>query len=524
MAFRGVTADLPLGVDGLTGTHNHATARASQLLRANNVTYEDGTLRKEGGSTKYNSSAITGAPAIVGGWDWFPAEGVQRMVVLCDDGKLYKDTGDGSFSVTLKTGLTVSNVVPVFVEGGQEAGASDRKLFVFTGKNDVQVLTADGATTSTIATPPSDWSGIGQPTTGAIHEGRLWGFKGHIAYYSTPDDHEDFQGSGSGSLLIYPGEGEKIIWSTAFGPYLVVVKFPRGIYLIDTSSVTVSNWRVNRITREIGMISPLAGVVVDSDILIMDLTGDLYALSSLSEQSDVRSRNLGQIADLQPYMRSNTNAAQYGKVQAVYYAAKRRAEFAIAGSGSSVNNTRLVVDFNRPDLPRFRHSDYVTCEALWLRKDANSIPRPVGGDDAGFVRLLDRETRAHDDAGYAGEAQTTYTDFGYLDMSMATKRKNAAFLELLYEPKGAWDLSVQVLWDGATAQTLTFGMGGNGAVLGAFVLGTDKLGTDQVVSTRKRMIGSGRRLSLLLSNSGNGQDFSIARALVGFTPGDERGT
>jgi hypothetical protein len=526
MAYEGLTAPLPIGPEGLTGSKNLATVRPTQLLRARNITQENGTIQKEPGTTLYTGSAIDSGATIMGGWDWWPSEGVQRSIVLTSNGKLLKDAGAGTYPTTLASGLSVANVVPVFVEGGQEAGASNRKLFVFTGKNAVQVLSADGATTTAISLPPADWSGAGQPVTGLNHEGRLWGFKGHFGYYSTTTDHEDLQGSGSGTIAIYPGEGEAIVQSFVFGPYIVVVKRPAGIYLLDTTSPTIASWKVSRITRQIGGAGPLSYAVVDGDAIVVDVSGEFYALSSVSERSDVRPRSLTQEAFFSPFIRENTNPAQYGKIVGIYYPGKRQAWFAVAGAGSSVNNTRIKMDFSLPDLGRFGFGDFVTCEALWLTKDSNNVPRPWGGDNAGKVRRLDQMALSHDSSGYIGEFQTPYVTAQQITgaAELRGRRMLLDFLELVFEPKGDWDLSVDVLLDGELSQTLAFNMGGtSGAILGSTTtLDTDfYLGGDSVTSLRKRITGSARRISILGRNSGSGQDFSVAEAYLSFRPGDE---
>lgn len=522
MSYRGQVVELPLGVDGLTGTKNLSNVRPGQLLRATNITYENGTLQKEGGTSKYNSTVIGGAPSVIGGWDWHPTIGTQRMVVMTSDGDLLKDTGGGDFTVTLDTGLTASDVVPVFVDGGQEALANDRKLFVFTGKNAVQVLAADGATTADISTPPADWSGATQPKTGVIHEGRLWGFLRNRAYYSLATNHEDFTTADAGDLAIFPGESEEIIGAQSFRGLLVVWKKPTGVYLIDTSSPTLSEWRVTRMSSSTGLASPLAAIQVDSDVLFVDQNVNFHLLSGVDEFGDITSRNLSQISDMGPFLRENINLNMTGNMRGIYYPAKREAHFATAGAGSTTNTRRIVVDFNRLDKPRFRFSTRDTAESLWLRKDSDGIPRPVYGDDAGFVRDMDKSSRSHDGAGYNGEWQTPHSDFSELDPKLGTRRKNGQFLEAVIEPTGNFNLSVDILWDGVVTQTVTFNLGESGSSLGSFVLDTDVLAGDSVLNKKARITGSGRRFSIIGRNNGDGQDFSNARMYLHFKVGGGR--
>jgi hypothetical protein len=523
MSYTGQVAELPLGPDGLTGSKNLSQVRPTQLLKANAITYENGTLQKEPGTALYTPSAIDSGAAIQGGWDWWPLTGVQRSVVVTGSGKALKDDGSGAYGTTLANGLTVASVVPVFVEGGKEDAAGDRKLFLFTGKNQVKVLAADGATMPSIATPPADWAAGSFPKTGVNHEGRLWGFMGHLAYYSRTSDHEDFVGAGSGTVAVYPGEGEEIACSFVFGSYIIVGKQPAGWYLIDTSDPSVANWKVQRLTRQIGAAGPLAYAVVDGDAIVVDVSGELFLLSTVTVPTDVRPSSLTEDAVFSPFLRENTGPAQYFKIQGIYYPGKRQVWFAIAGFGSSINNARIKLDFNGK--PRFAFSSFVTCESLWLAKDANNIPRPVAGDNTGLVRTLDQPGRLHDGAGYQGEFQTAHASAGQLfgDPRLGVKNMNGDFLELVFEPVGEWDLSVTYFWDGVEEETLQFGMGAaGGCVLGTWELGTDKLGGDQVKNLKQRITGNGRRFSLLARNNGAGQDFSIASAYLYARIGDER--
>lgn len=523
MAFSGDIAELILGIDGFTGTKNQAIVGPQQLLVSENLTYENGTLQKEGGSSKYNSTAITGEPTIQGGWDWFPTDGTQRMVVLLSDGTLKKDTGGGDFTVTLASGLSVADVVGVFVEGGKELAANDRKLFLFTGKNDVQVLAADGATTTAISAPPSDWSGSNQPMTGAIHENRLCAAGNtndpHRVYMSLPTDHEDFTGTPL-SFAVYPGEGIKIVQVISFKGLLIVFKFPRGIYLIDTSNSDTTKWRITKHSTSIGGVSPLGATMIDDDIIFIDPTGSFHLISAIQQFGNIGSRNLSDIAQFDVFMRNDANLAELPRTQCIYYVAKRIAMF-IASSSGTTYDRKYIVDFNRSDLPRFTTSTKDINRAIWLREDATGIARPTTGDTSGFVWNLDRDNRSVDGSGYQGKFQSPHLDLSHLDPKLGAVDKNGKFLELVVEPVGNWDLSVDILWDDVVSETITFNMGSSGSTLGAFVLGTDVLSGSNLINKRRRIHGKGRRISLVGRNNGDGQDFSIAKFYLLFTRGSD---
>jgi hypothetical protein len=187
-----------------------------------------------------------------------------------------------------------------------------------------------------------------------------------------------------------------------------------------------------------------------------------------------------------------------------------------------VNSARLVVDLLRLDKPRFRYSDRDVCESLWMRLDSNNVSRPTSGDDAGTVWLMDQAARTKNGQPYSANFRTSNTDLSFIDPGLATKRKLGDFLELVVEPKGNWNLNVDIIWDGIVRQTIPFNMGTDGGQLGSFTLGTDMLGGDAVLNKRRRLAGSGIRFSMNCRNNGSGEDFSIARAYLSFRPSDER--
>lgn len=513
---------IPLGAEGLTGQRNIADVRPTQLIQAFNVGYDRGPVQKIGGAAKYNSTAITGTPKILSGHDWHPVEGTQRMVVMTDDGKVLRDTGDGSFGVTLKTGLSQSKKTGVFIDGGQETIGNNKKLFLFTGENVVQVVSGDGVTMADITLPPADWTGAGQPVTGVVHEGRLWGALSHRLYASDPDDHEDFSGSGALQFPLFPGVGDEIKALTSFKGALVVWKRPRGIYLLDTSSPTTGNWRSFPISEVIGIAGPRAFAAIDDDVAFIGTGGEIHLISAVDLFGNLGTRSLSSQLELDDVVTTEFSAPSAGFPMGVYYSAKRILMFALPGPGATQNTRIWTLDFNGRTAIRSAIIDRDIPVSLWLRRDINGVERPVNGDDVGFIRDLDQDSKSKDGAGYQSTFQTPHMDFSQIEPILGTIRKNGQFLELVAEPQGDWDVNVDVLWDGDLEETLTFNMGTSGGAIGSFILGTDKLGGQEVLNRRRRMSGSGRRLSLIFRNSGDGQDFSLSRAYVHFTPGSDQ--
>ncbi len=412
---------------------------------------------------------------------------------------------------------------PFFVGGGKEAAAGNRKLFVFTGTNVVQVLADDGATTAALATPPADWSGTNQPTFGFIYKSRLMAAGNandpHRLYYSTISNHEDFTGAGSGTLAIFPGEGEALTGGIVFSDYAILFKRPLGVYKVDMRDPTIANWKVEKLSSAVGLASPWAIVPIDNDILYIDSTGGIQSVEQSLSNMDVESRNLGQTSEFEPLFRSLVNPAALDQVRGVYYVAKREVHFAYPAGSSTINNSRLVLDLYRPDKIRFRNSTRDTCTALWLRRDANGVQRVLFGDDLGFVWQLDQSTYNKDGAAYLGRAVTVPTDLGYANPEYKGRRKNAAFLELVFEPLNTNSVTVTLTWDTLRTETIVFSPQARGAALGAFVLGTDQLGGATLSRLTRRVTGGGKYLSLTFQNNVVNEVFAIAKAYLYFTLG-----
>lgn len=534
MAFTGSYADIPIGQDGLNGANNLALVQTNQLIDARNISLAGGALTKEGGATNFNSSAIGSGASIIGGHDWWPGSSLQRAIVLASNGAAYRDTGSGAFGTTLTTGKNWSTSnVPVFAEGGREASGNNTKLFIATGSDQVQVLSGDGTSLADISstTRPSDWASS-YPRFVFQHEGRLWAGGNanfpYMLYYSLASDFENFTTGDIGLprlINVWPGEGEYLAAGTSFRGYGVVWKYPRGIYLIDTSDPDQQQWKAVVISRSIGIASSRAWCQVEGDILFMDASGSFHLLSAVSEFADIRASNISQRVWLDEWVRRNVNLAQLTNVQAAYYPSKREAHFAVAGAGATTNSMRIIWDFNA-QLPRAHYSNLVTAQSVWTYLDSNGTPRLRTGSNTGYVRNMDQSGKTLNGGAYESYFRSANVDFSDLgggnNPELSARRKNGRFLEVVVEPTGNWDMTVECYHDGDLAETLTFNQGSTGVALGTFVLGTNTLGGSTILNKKRRMTGSWRRISLAGRNSGAGQDFSISRFIVHFALGSDR--
>ena len=306
----------------------------------------------------------------------------------------------------------------------------------------------------------------------------------------------------------------------SFKGFLFLAKKPYGLYVVDTRDPDPGVWKVQRLSHRVGGVGPNAVTLVDNDIMYLSPEGKLHLVSRTTDE-DFGNQDISSDDRINVWMRTNANFAQLYNARMVYYAHKKEVHIAFAGAGDTNNTRRLIVDANDPHRLRSRTSDRDTAESPWLRQKSSIYKLAMGGP-TGFVWDMDTTTYNKDSAAYTSEFQTTHSDLSHLDPSLSKRRKNGKWLEFVLEPKGNHNINVDVYWDGNLHETIAVNMGSGQAALGTFVLGTDTLAGNEVLTRRKRITGSGIRFSMGVRQTTANQNFSIAGARLHFKPGNER--
>jgi len=299
---------------------------------------------------------------------------------------------------------------------------------------------------------------------------------------------------------------------------LIVWKYPRGIYQVDTRDPDPTQWSVYRLTLAWGAINSATQANIGNDVFFLDPQGEFQLLSAAQELGETRGQSLSSALQLQEWIRSHVNLNAIRRSRMAYYARRQQVHVGVCTPETDLNDLRLVWDFSRPDRPRMTESPRDGCTALWVARDPIE-QRLAAGDAFGFVWILDWPGTTRDGLGYDGRLQTMWSDLG-----AGTRRKNAQFLTLEFAPVGNWQVDVKVWWDGQIVNTIPVQLTSPvGLYLGSWILGTNVLGASNTISRKRiRLTGGGHRMSLEVGNAQPNQDFALAHAYLEFTLSDER--
>lgn len=445
----------------------------------------------------------------------------ERLVTATSDGNLYMDQNTGLADdidfLNIKTGLVPSLVPGKFVLGGRENGpATKRKLFWFSGRDIVQVITSSAGVLSdaNIALPPADWTGFNQPVSGVFsgNSNRLVGFgninDGHRLYFSSATNHEDFTTTPL-TVEVYSGIGNQIWCGISFGGLLMFWKYPRGIFMIDDSDTTAPI--VRRKSEALGCApSPHAVLPIDDDVLFLAANGTFHLLSAVDTLSGTRASDLSYRLGISKWIRDHVNLVRLNQVVSVWYPHKKQAYFGVPSTDSNVCDLTLKFDFGGVDTGqdvRFSYSRRDTPGAFAVRRSADpdlhdAVERPINGE-GGLVYLMDREARNKAGQPYIGLFQTPFLDFSYVDPKCRTRHKIPEHLEMVFEPVDAGTLVVQPVVDGKNR-------------------GTPLAYSPTNMRERQRIgVSKGHTISFIGSESTLNGDFAIDDIIMSFNIGDE---
>lgn len=525
MGYEGQIATISLGKAGMWTDSPQSDVPATFLLRAVNCQLSDDKIEKEGGSQRWNSTVY--ANPIIALRDFWPSQVIQRILVVTSDGSVYKMPdyftntlvpASGAAPALLNTSAEVSILL-----GGNEVAGNNRKAFILTGNDPIQVISGDGAVRTNIASGATDWSGNNQPFSGFFHRNRFLAFGNkndpHRVYASSATNHEDFTTTPN-SFSVYPGEGERIVFGFVFRTRAYVVKYPRGIYQLNDEDASSANWFFQKLLDDFGGCGPHGGVPTVDDYLLANEYGSISSLKAAFIFGDVVSSDIFHALKVYNFADNEIRKDALSNRHMVYYPSKKTV-LATFQSNSNYRNDRICrMDYklapNQPPKISWSIKDQPNC--LTLIKDSSMVERPFYGADDGYIYQLDVPDRwvgdqAGDETGYELQAFTPAMDFGQGNVLIAQQNKTFDFVEMEYEPCGDWDLLTDIYIDGRFYRTLRFNMGGR-SNLDTFNLDIDSVDDGTSITKRLPCGGLGKKIALRFRQDGVGQNVKLTAVRI----------
>jgi hypothetical protein len=570
--YRGQNILIPLGGGGLQTDIPQNRIAPTKLIEAENITLVNGYLEKSPGSKRWNQfNKNTGSTTVPNGIAAFaefnPSSGNQRIIALANDGLVYKfNSPYVRVQVTPQTGApSPLNMTrqPHITVAGNETATKARKVFIFSGLSQIQVIEGDNDTYRPIANPALDWASS-YPTFGLVYRSRLWCFGNpnlpDFLYASEFANFENFTPSSPAKPTdfrffdIFPGEGSGISGAFVFKNRLFVCKRPRGLFQLNDDDPNPDFWYFTRVNEDFGLASPHSIAQVFDDALMFNSQGTVTLLSAAFQLGDIESADLFNNSAVERYFRQLVSGYGLPDTKAMYYPDKKQVYFSIQSKSGDRADTIAVIDLfgkegqiyiNNKDDPNFFN----------LITDDSGISRPhYCSDDGNIYNIDSRNTLAKNyEAGpyiyddywediytelsplvgtvYEMVAQTPHMDFGFADPNVATRTKKFDFLELSFQPTGDWVVYADIYIDSEYKETIQFNLNRDRplapivappSVINGFQLDVDRLDGDFPKSVRKPLHGQGRTISVKFRSNGYAQDIKLQSIMVYFRVSDER--
>ena len=438
------------------------------------------------------SSATSGTSNVVFNADSAAAAGRtiwhgQRLVWACQNGAVYKygerSSAAAPTSLLAAGSLSVGAMSGKFLPCGMEATGSTAKLLYMNGYDTVQVLLSDGATMAAISNPNTDWSTGNTPVNGVVHQGRVFlvGARDNpfTVYGSDPADHQDYRAANTATnrYQIDSSLGDRIWCLASFQGLLWFWKHPVGIFYLDDSDLSVSNWYVATKSRALGCAqSPHAVLPIDDDIMFLDAHGQFHLISAVATLGGIRDSNLTEAMGLTDYFRYRLHRGRLDTICSVWDPTNKIAYWGLPTYGSYFPTDLVSFDFSKSTreggLPKFSVNNRDCPLALLMTRQTGttSVGRQfvtVAEPGQRFTQIGIPNTSSTKQAAsaqipYLTMYQTPYMDFRWLDSSLEFKRKIFDALEITFQPfvgvsdDQSGDITVEVWIDGSFRQSMAF--------------------------------------------------------------------
>lgn len=513
MGYAGQSFQIAFDSSALNGNKNIDKIPPNGLLIARNVNLHEGGISTRGGTSKDNSTAVSGAPRIMGLYYFRLKNGNDFKVFAGNDGKVYRNS-----TTTIRTGGSTSNKYSF--------ETFENNLYIVDGATRPQRWNGAAASTSSMTTVSSDWSGSDWPDQIIKHgygaSERAWAkgvptFREGV-YYSVNGDGDDFGSAGSGKISIETSDGFGVVGLVEFGDTLMAFGKNRA-YLIDDTSTSTSNWGYVAAQWTGGVANHRLIVKTDNDVYCMTEDGEIYSVTAAQSYGDYRKASLVRPSHMDRWIQDNVRLSFIDDFNATYDPVTRSIKWFVVRNGETQVDTALVYFIDRPpeiawtvhDNQDYNSGYSASCSAL-IRVGTGDY-EVWTGDYSGFVWKLEQSNANDDGNGYYNGVKTPNNAF---DNPRISKHFRSG--RIVTEPKGSYSVNVRYWVDGVEQTSTTVSLAGTGSVFGTGQFGTAVFGGEDLIDSSYELGVVGKRLQREYYLNTANQEFYLSSDILDFKP------
>lgn len=470
--------------------------RVPFLTRAENIFYGSaGQISKIGGISKYNASTIESGEEIRGLFEYVrigTGGSPTRKKVVVAGTKILADSNNGTFASIIAS--RQNDTTPHFCV------FNDTLIMASDNTSDVPKKWDQTTAADLGGSPPRFSFSVG-------HANRLWAAGNWSVpsrlYYSDVLDAEDF--AGGGSIDIDPDDGDYITGMYVFRGTLIVFKGPNFGSIHVISGLTPSEFTRTVLSRGVGAAWQNLIFPLPNDLGFVANDGTVRSIGATQKFGDLEVGSLS--APINEWLRENVSMTHLKKGWAATDFTRGYSLITLPTGSNTSPTTVLMMDF------RFEQARF----SLWTATRAWSVARMsdpgnsdrlglfLGGTD-GYVRKTQQSSRGVDGT----TAISAYARTPVFQYSSANRGKTISHVGMSLLLEGSATMSLSLRRELGDTQTVTIEAGG-GAALGSFVLGTDVLSGDSLVTKWSDVLGSGqfREISYEISNTALAETFTV---------------
>ena len=491
MAYKGSNVVIDCGFGGLTGNNNIESIKASMMVYpTRNLNLQNGGRQKRGGSALVNVAAFSGAPHVVGVYDFLMESGTQYIITATNDGKIRKDA-----TTTIGTGMSTSSYYSF------ETG--DNKLFIADGVTMPQVW--DGTSgISEIDHPATDWA-TKKPFQfikyGRFNSERMWAICKNGIYGSTKEDFEDFTDSTVIYIPIDTSDGFGLQGAAILLSGRLCLFGKNKAYILEDADTDTDLWGYMKAPWDGGVANFRLIIRTATDVVCMTEEGEIYSVSAAETEGEDEKASLTRPALINTWIQDRVNLAFIADFHGVYDPVLRAIKIFVVRTGQLTIDTALV---NFGDIGSENGwmvhdnqqyvSGYSATSSALIRKGVGNY-KIYTGDYIGQVWELETTARNDNNNGFDGKFTTPI-----LNLGDSTVAKHFNELRVIGVTQGNYNLTVD-WWVDGVAQTS-----------GTISLNSSLTFIDQVMGLGR----VGRRVQFSIYNATANQDFFIHSIIIYF--------